>query len=229
MANELKRQRRIAMGDADPTVAFQGNQPMPGMPQGPGNMMGNPQVGQSMGGGMPQPGRLDPNNPQSPYGDAVFTPDQYAQTGTVGFANNSGLNQNSVPGLKNNFQNYNSVEQPDETTSLMLPGMAMSEQAVMRAQRAYAATGDPTPSYQIQPMGIAGVPMDAALNGQFTPGQMSPQLPGNSNNVLAMQGNTTSQLPVNEPGSAENGNAPVLGLSTGRGGGRNQQNQNQLA
>lgn len=211
------------MGDADPTAVFQNNLPMPGMPQGPGNMLGNPQVGQSMGGGMPQPGRLDPKNPQSPYGDGVFSPDQYAQTGTPGFSNNSGQFQSLVPGTGLNAAAYNSVAQPKENTVRMLPGMGMSEEAVSRAQKLYAASGDPNPSYQITPMGMGGRDIQEVLNGgPLTPGQMSSELSGNSTNTLAMQGLTTQSIANGDPNSLGTGNTGSRGTNLGRGGGRNQ-------
>ena len=223
MANELKRQRRIAMGDADPTAVFQNNLPMPGMPQGPGNMLGNPQVGQSMGGGMPQPGRLDPKNPQSPYGDGVFSPDQYAQTGTPGFSDNSGQYQFYVPGRVLNGQAYNTVAQPKADTMPRLDGIGISEEAVSRAQKLYAASGDPTPSYQITPMGMGGTDIKEVLNGSpLMAGQMAGELSGNSMNTLSMQGNTTQSMPKGDPSSLFSGNSDSLGMSTGRGGGRNQ-------
>ena len=141
MANEAKRKRRMEMGDKDPsgaqTVSNDSTsgippQPIPGMPQGAGNMMNNPQVAQSMGGGRPQPGGLDPNNPRSPYGDPVFTQDQLAQTGSIGFTQNSGNNQNFVPGRRLNSQAYNSVMQPEEGSMNMLLPQGLAKEAVIR-------------------------------------------------------------------------------------------------
>ena len=53
-------------------------------------------------------------------------------------------------------------------------------------------------------------------------GQMSGELSGNSMNTLAMQGNTTQSMPKGDPSSLFSGNSGSLGMSTGRGGGRNQ-------
>ena len=231
MANELKRKRREALGDTPLGERIISNdstsgippQPMPGMPQGQGNMMNHPGVGKSMGGGMPQPGRFDQNNPQSPYGDAVFPPDVYAQTGTPGFSNNSGQYQFYVPGRGLNAEAYNTVAQPQDDTMLMLPGIGMSEEAVSRAQKLYGASGDPTPSYPISPMGMGATDIQEVLDGgPLMAGQMAGELSGNSMNTLAMQGNTTQSISNGDPSSLGSGNSGSLGMSTGRGGGRNQ-------
>jgi hypothetical protein len=231
MANDLKRKRREELGDTplgerilsnDSTSGIP-SQPMPGMPQGPGNMMNNPQVPKSMGGGMPQPGRLDPKNPQSPYGDGVFSPDQYAQTGTPGFADRTEQYQFYVPGRVLNAEAYNTVAQPKDDTMLRLDGIGISQEAVSRAQKAYASSGDPTPSYQITAMGPGGTNMEEVINGSpLMAGQMSGELSGNSMNTLAMDGNTTQSMPKGDPASLFSGNSGSLGMSTGRGGGRNQ-------
>lgn len=229
MANEQKRNRRILL-DKDPgaqtisTDSTSGipSQPIPGIPQGAGNMMNNPQVAQSMGGGMPQPGGLDPNNPRSPYGDPVFTPDQLAKTGSIGFAPNSGVNQNFVPGRRLNYQAYNSVMQPEEGMSMeMLLPQGLAKEAATRAQKLYSAgSGDPTPSYQVGPLGMMGTPIEAQLGGQVNPGQMMPTMSGQTNTTMPLQGNNTQTL---EMGNTESlGSEKPRGMNTGRGGGRNQ-------
>ena len=231
MANELKRKRREELGDTPLGERIISNdstsgippQPMPGMPQGQGNMMNNPQVGMSMGNGMPQPGRLDPYNPQSPYGDAVFSNDQYRQTGTPGFSNNSGQFQSLVPGTGLNAAAYNSVAQPKPDTIRMLDVIGISQEAVSRAQKLYAASGDPAPSYQIGPLGMAGQSIEDVLKGgPLTPVQLSSELSGNSTNTLAMQGLTTQSIANGDPNSLGTGNTGSRGTNLGRGGGRNQ-------
>ena len=208
-----KLARRKKMGD-DPTAMSKSNstasgmippQPMPGMPQGAGNMMNNPQVGQSMGGGAPQPGGLDPNNPRSPYGDPVFDKDTLMKTGSVGYAQNTGMPQNLVAGTKYNRQPYNSQQQPYEDSMRMMEPMHMAEEASSRAVKLYGA--EQTPSYQIGPLGMMGTPVEMAVQAP-NPGQFPPQMRQQTNNQLNLQG-------VPDVSAA-------VGMNTGRGGGRNQ-------
>ena len=92
-------------------------------------MMNNPQVGQSMGGGAPQPGGLDPRNPRSPYGDPVFDADTLMKTGSVGYAPNTGMPQNLVAGTVYNRQPYNTQQQPFEDSMRMMEPMHLAESA----------------------------------------------------------------------------------------------------
>ena len=230
MANENKRNRRMQL-DKDPnaqtvstdTTSGIPSQPIPGMPQGAGNMMNNPQVAQSMGGGRPQPGGLDPNNPRSPYGDPVFTQDQLAQTGSIGFTQNSGNNQNFVPGRRLNSQAYNSVMQPEEGSMNMLLPQGLAKGATERAHLLYAAgSGDPTPSYKVGPLGMMGTPIESQLGGEVNPGQMMPTMSGQTNTTMPLQGNNTQTLSMGNTNSLGPENTGNLGMNTGRGGGRNQ-------
>ena len=164
-----KLARRKAAGD-DPTAMSKSNsseagmvppQPIPGAPQGKGNMMNNPMVGQSMGGGMHQPGKIDQNNSQSPYGDPVFSPDVLMKTGAVGFTGNSGAPQNFVAGRGYNQQPYGTVDQPKGESQGMMEPMYLAKEAGDRAEKLYAggAAGDQTrmmPSYQVGPLGMMG-------------------------------------------------------------------------
>ena len=91
--NKQKINRRKAAGDVDPSQVAMSNttmpgsptsntnsmgymgmpaQPIPNQPQGKGNMMNNPQVAASMGGGQPQRGTIS-GEPQTAYGDDVLS------------------------------------------------------------------------------------------------------------------------------------------------------------
>ena len=222
MANELKRKRRMEMGDKDPSGAQTVStdttsgippQPMSGMPQGPGNMMNNPQVGMSMGGGAPQSSSMSGTN-LYPYGDGGLSLAD-GRMGGVGFVENSGQFQNQVPGRKNNQQAFGTVVQPQEGMSqeMLLP-QGLAKEAVTRAQKLYAAgTGDPTPSYQVGPMGMLGTPVEYQVNGQVNPGQIAGMMSSQTQTSMPLTGNTTASIQQS-------------GMNTGRGGGRNQKPQN---
>ena len=208
-----KMARRKAAGD-DPTAVSKSNatfngapapQPMKDTEQGKGNLMNNPQVGQSMGGGMPQPGAFDPNAARSPYGDPVFDPEALAKTGTVGFAPPSPINQNQVPGQRNNRDSIQSaMRQPPESTMQMMDALYASQQTATRQQKLYGE-GVP-PSHMPSPMGMIGQSMEMGMN---IPGQMPYQM------AQQMPAALTPALQVG--GGAET----TQGLDTGSGGGRN--------
>jgi hypothetical protein len=213
--SEAKRKRRMQMGDKDPNATQTSNdstsgipaQPMPGMPQGRGNLMNNPQVGQSMGGGAPQAG----GPAMFPYNDGGLAQGD-PRMGTIGFTTPSGLNENLVPGQKLNAQPYGTVQQPKEGMGqAMLYPMAMGQEAANRASRLYAASGDPTPSYQVGPLGMMGTPIEIQLQGKVNPGQVMSDMSAQTMQTMPLQGNNTQTL--------ASGNA---GMNTGRGGGRNQ-------
>ena len=222
MSNELKRKRRMEMGDADPTKAQTVStdstsgippQPMTGMPQGKGNIMNNPQVGMSMGGGAAQSGSMSGTN-LYPYGDGGLSLAD-GRMGGVGFVENSGQNENIVPGRLLNQQPYNSVEQPKEGMSqeMLLP-QSLAIEAVTRAKKLYAAgSGDPTPSYQVGPLGMMGTPVETSMQGNVNPAQFPLQMLSQSNMSMPLTGNTTAAI-------------EQKGMSTGRGGGRNQKPNN---
>ena len=190
--SQQKINRRKAAGDVDPTMTNQSNatfagapQPMPMAPQGAGNMMNNPMVGQSMGGGMPQSGSLS-GGPQSPYGDPVFTPDVFAKVGTPGYAPNSERNQNIVEGRGLNSP-YGSVQQPLRESQDMMEPMHLAQEAAERAEKLYGP-GQP-PSYQVGPLGMMGFDMDMAQQGGIVPpGAFPSQMSGNSEGGLSLQG-----------------------------------------
>ncbi|MBP03090.1 MAG: hypothetical protein CMM25_09805 [Rhodospirillaceae bacterium] len=212
--NSEKLARRKRMGD-DPNAVSKSNtsqagaipaQPMPGMPQGPGNMMNNPQVGQSMGGGAPQPGAIDPNNPRSMYGDPVFQADTLKNTGTVGFAPPSGVQQNFVAGQVLNRNNY--APQPFNETMEMMGPMALADSASRNAVKQY---GDKeAPPYLIGPLGMMGTDMNMAVQAPI-PGAFPGNMPTQDPNQLGLQGVPDTQMAASQ-----------MGMNTGRGGGRNQ-------
>ena len=222
MSNEAKRKRRMQMGDADPTGAQTVStdttsgippQPMPGMSQGKGNMMNNPQVGMSMGSGAPQSGSMSGTN-LYPYGDGGLSLAD-GRMGGVGFVQNSGQNENLVPGRLLNQQAYNTVAQPKEGMSqeMLLP-QGLAKEAATRAEKLYAAgSSDKTPSYQIGPMGMLGTPVEVSMQGNVNPGQLPAQTPAQTNTTMPLTGNVTASVQQS-------------GMNTGRGGGRNQKPNN---
>ena len=196
-----KLARRKAAGD-DPYARNMSNmttagsppaQPNPHMPQGPGNMLNNPQVAQSMGSGAPTPGSLNPNNPQSPYGDPVFTPEQMAQTGTVGFAQNTPLPEHIVPGRGLNKIAYNAQQQPLPDTQNMMGPMYAAQQAGDRSARLVGQNNPP--SYQVTPMGMAGMDLDTAQRtGAVNAGQIPGNAPQQMFNALGLQGMNNAEM-----------------------------------
>ena len=227
MANDLKRKRRMEMGDKDPSASLTSNdstsgipaQPMPGMPQGRGNLMNNPQVGQSMGGGAPQPG----GPAMFPYNDGGLGQGD-PRMGTIGFTQPSGQNENLVPGRRLNSQPYGTVSQVKEGEGQdMMYSRYYMQESNKSAEKSYAQNGDLTPPFQISPMGPYGLEAQAQTAGQVNPGafpaQMTEQTPGS----MPLQGNSTQSLAAADPSAMGPGNTGSLGMNTGRGGGRNQQ------
>ena len=219
MANEAKRNRRMQMGDKDPSGAQTVStdttsgipaQPMPGMPQGKGNMRNfqatdkNGQMGQNMGSG----------TNLYPYGDGGLSLAD-GRMGGVGFVQNSGQPENLVPGRGLNQQPYNTVPQPKEGMSMdMLLPQELAKEASTRAEKLYAAgSSDKTPSYQIGPMGMLGTPVEVSMQGNVNPGQLPAQTPGQTNTTMPLTGNVTASVQQS-------------GMNTGRGGGRNQKPNN---
>ena len=220
MSNEAKRKRRMQMGDADPTGAQTVStdstsgippQPMAGMPQGKGNMMNNPQVGMSMGGGANQSGSMSGTN-LYPYGDGGLSLAD-GRMGGVGFVQNSGRNQNQLEGPLLNKQAYNQVQPQEGMSQEMLYAQGVAKEAATRAEKLYASSNDKTPSYQIGPMGMLGTPVETTIQGNVNPGQFPMQMPSQSNMSMPLTGNTTAAI-------------EQKGMSTGRGGGRNQKPNN---
>nr|BDD47513.1 hypothetical protein 86 [Pelagibacteraceae bacterium] len=216
-----KLERRKRMGD-DPTAMSKSNtseagridpQPLPDMPQGKGNMMNNPQVGQSMGDGMPQSGSMSGMN-LFPYGDGGL-PVTDGRMGAIGFDGNSGMPQNLVAGRLMNQQPYNTVQQPGGESQNMMNGMYMYQQNGERAMKAYAAQAQGNnemlaPSYQLGPMGIMGREAEV-LGVQPMPGGMPANMDTRTPGELNLIGMQDAQ--------------DAAGMSTKRGGGRNKKSE----
>ena len=185
-----KLARRKKMGD-DPTAVSKSNsseagmvppQPMPGMPQGKGNMTNNTLVGKSMGDGLPQSGALSGVN-YYPYLDGGI-PSVGGQMGTVGFAPPSGNNQNMVGGTILN-RGVAQVQQPYEDSMRMMGPMHDAQQAANFSMKHYGEKG--TPPYQVGPLGMMGTP--AELNSQTpNPAQFPGNMPQQSGNFLSLNG-----------------------------------------
>lgn len=199
--SQEKLNRRKAMGD-DPTAMSMSNttfagspQPIPSAPQGAGNMMNNPQVGQSMGGGMPQGGSLS-GGPQSPYGDPVFEQDVFAKVGTPGYMEPSGRNQNIVEGRGLN-QPYGMVDQPMRETQDMMEPMRLAQEAGDRGEKMYGVGEQPP--YQVGPLGMMGFDMDMAQSmGVTNPGAISPMMSGGGQGGLPVTGTPDVQASMSQ-------------------------------
>lgn len=204
--NDPRTKRRNAMGDPTGRVEI-APQPMPGLPQGAGNLMNNPMVGDSFN---EQTGSLSGVN-QFPYGDGGIQISD-GRMGAVGFTGNSGQPQNLVMGRKQNGGAPYGLPQlgaPDNQTADQMLSMYEAQQAAGRAGKLYASQGDVTPSYAVQPgLGMAGQPPEVTAQGGV-PGQFPADL-SEQGQILGLQG------------EQDVANAQ-LGMSTGRGGGRNQQ------
>lgn len=238
MANSKKLANRLKAGDKNPNqqtvstdttsgIPTDFNQPLPGQPQGPGNMLGNRLNYLSAGSGAQPQRSIDPYATQSMYGDAVFDDQQLAQLGAVGFANNTGKNGNQVPGLKLNAGDYGSVEQVKEGPSQeMLNVYYAGSSANKTAERLYASFGDVTPSYRIGAMGPEGIPPESNAKGALNRGQFPSQMMMQSDQALPLQGvMTTQSLNGSGPEVMGPGNTGSLGMNLGSGGGRNKPNQ----
>ena len=204
--NSEKLERRKRMGD-DPTAGTKSNstmpgappvfnpeQPNPGMPQGKGNMMGNPKNGQSMGGGMPDKSSLDPNNPQSMYGDQVFGADVFAKLGGGGYAPRSDRPQGMVGGTKWNTEAYGTVAQPMGESQNMMDSLYQAQQAGAVSKATYGEI-DPPP-FQLSPMGLYGMDLDKSQGGRPTPGQIPSQMSGQMADSMPLQGMPDAQQAV---------------------------------
>lgn len=204
-----KEARRKKMGD-DPNAQTKSNstaagappppQPIPGAPQGKGNMMNNPMNGNSFN---PQSGSLSGVN-LYPYGDGGL-PIQDGRMGGVGFIPNSGQPQNFVNGRgMNGSMPYNAQNQPNAKTQEMLGPMGLAQDAGERIVKLY---GEGMPgSYQVGPMGMH--PYSSPLEGGMpNPGQVDPTQPSQMFDMAPMQGMPDAQA--------------AAGMSTKRGGGRN--------
>ncbi len=219
MANELKRKRRMEMGDKDPTdVRIASNdstsaippQPMPYMEQGKGNLMNfratdkEGQMGQMMGSGQKK----------YPYGDGGLSLAD-GRMGGVGFVENSGQPQNQVGAMRGlNQQPYNTVAQPKEGMSQeMQNAQYYVSSTIKRGQQLYASSSNKELSHNASPMGMIGTPVEVAMQGNVNPGQLPGQTPAQTNTTMPLTGNVTASVPSS-------------GLNTGRGGGRNQKPQN---
>jgi len=198
--NDPRTKRRNKMGDPTGKMDI-APQPMPGLPQGQGNMMNNPLNGLSFNA---QIGALEGVN-KFPYGDGGI-PVNDGRMGAVGPAGNSGMQQNMVQGQGYNTAPYGipQLSAPDNQSAGMMESTYMAQTAAGRAGKLYAGQ-DPTPSYQVQPgLGMSGTPTPAIAQGE-TPGQIP----------FEMTEQTGMNLPLQ-------GVADVQGMNTKRGGGRNQ-------
>ena len=193
--NKEKLARRKAAGD-DPTAISKSNstfagsispQPMPGMPQGPGNMMGDPRNVSSMYGGESPRSAFDPNNKQSPYGDGVFGSEVQNQklTGNIEIVGSSKFNQNQVKGPDTGLNNIplGMVSSPVDENARMMQPYYLAQAAVSRAEQLYGK-GE-MPSFQVGHLGMMGTPVEVGRpnRGQY-PGTLTQQ----SANYLGLTG-----------------------------------------
>jgi hypothetical protein len=201
-----KLARRKKNGD-DPTARTQSNataagmppapQPIPGAPQGQGNMMNNPMNGNSFN---QQVGSMSGQN-LYPYGDGGL-PIADGRMGGVGFIPNSGRAQNIVSGR--GYQSaiaYNEQQQPNNNSQDAMYGMGLAQDSGKTLMRQYGE-GMPGP-YRPGPMGMH--PYASPLEGGIAnPGQIDPSQGQQMFDTLPTQGMPDAQM--------------AAGMDTGTGG-----------
>ena len=197
--NDPRTKRRNKMGDPAGKMDI-APQPLPGMPQGQGNMMNNPQNVISFN---DQIGSLSGVN-KYPYGDGGI-PVNAGLFGATGPGPNSGQPQNNVQGRGFNSQPYGlpQFSAPTNEEAGQLESLYATNSAVGRAGKLYAGQ-DPSPSYRVAAMGMYGTETPNVAQAQ-TPGQVP----------FEVSGQTGMNLPLQGVGD-------VQGMNTKRGGGRNQ-------
>ena len=166
--------------------------------------MNNPQIGQSMGGGMPQLGSMSGVN-LYPYGDGGV-PVTDGRMGAVGFMPNSKMPQNQVIGRGMNQQPYGTVAAPTGDTAEMMEPMYLAKEAGERAKKLYLSDADGNkqnalPSYQVGPMGMMGTPVEINAKGTPNPGQVPGEQTQQMFSTLALQGMPDAQAAVQPPGT----------------------------
>ena len=212
--NSEKLERRKRFGD-DPTAgtksnstmpgappAFNPEQPIPGAPQGKGNMMGNPNIAKSMGNGMPAPTSINRNSAQSPYDDPVFGADVFAKLGGGTFAGRSDKPQGYTAGTKWNTASYGTVAQPMGETQNMMDSMYQAQQSANASKKAYGEMMPPP--FKMSPMGMYGMDLDKSQGAGLNPGQVPSQLSGQMENSMPLQGMPDAQMAAGM--SVDNGN-----------------------
>ena len=201
--NDPRTQRRKMLGD-DPNKISMSPQPLPGSPQDGtgGNMMNYPAV--DMDGQMSQ--LMGRGGGQMPYGDMGLSPDD-GRLGNVGFVQNSGQAQNVVPGRGQNMDlPYN--QRPALSTQEMETMEPMYDMASALGKTMPGGINNNQPvSYNVTALGPTGsaTPLDP---------KTSPQLTYSDDRQLGLQGFKSAEEAVDQRNQ--------MGMSTGRGGGRNQ-------
>lgn len=229
--NSEKAARRKKAEGRNPNDTAQSNltyngappaQPIPGAPQGQGNMMNTPQTNISYQGSTDNASSMSGVN-LYPYMDSGIQ----LQQGAI--APPSGMNQWATVGQGNNAFPYGMQMQPNEEQARQIePGYFINE-SVRNAQKAGASKammGDPNaqiPSYQISEMGPIGAgPEMPPMAGGYpanTDTRRMEELPlmGMPDAQQAAQMGLVEGPMGMKPGPTSN----AMGMSTGRGGGRN--------
>ena len=143
---------------------------------------------------------------QYPYGDMGLSPDD-GRLGNVTFEPPSGQPENIVPGRVQNSQfNYNQQPQPTPQEMGMLEPMYDMASAMGKTMPGGINNNQPL-SYNVTALGPTGsaAPLDP---------KTSPQLTYSDDRQLGLQGFKSAEEAVDQRNQ--------MGMSTGRGGGRNQ-------
>ena len=191
--SDPRTKRRKAAGD-DPNKTMMAPQPMPGLPQDQkaGNVMNYPMS--DINGQMGQ--QIGAGIGSMTYGD-MKVPQGAPGMGQVGFVGVSGQPQNIVPGRgQNQVFGYNQAPGPTKEQEINMEPMydmnaAMGKTMPEMSQKLFGAGQQPP--YAVTALGPTGMP--APISGNLP--DMRYEMPDN----LPLQGN--------------------MGMSTGRGGGRN--------
>ena len=146
--NDPRTKRRLAAGDDVNKVSIK-PMPIPGLPQGQGNIENYPavdvqgQMGQKMGVG----------GGQYPYGDGMLSSKDQSKLGNIGFVEPSGQPQNIVPNRGRNSQfAYNAQPQPNDQQMEMMEPMYDMASAVGRTMPGGINNGLPV-SYNVTALG----------------------------------------------------------------------------
>ena len=181
-----RTKRRVSMGD-DPNRVSMEVQPTPGSPQGPGNIMNNPNNAKSFN---PMPSAMSIDGSallNSPYGD-----NQHAYNdGRLGAVDPNMVPPSGKPqGRGYQAPKQNSIYPIDGQPVPDAKQMELMNPAEMMAS---AMKFQWTSDYEIGPMGMQGRPADVAVNNPIS-GAFAPTMPEQMPNAMPLNAPTTAGI-----------------------------------
>ena len=196
-----RTKRRASMGD-DPNKISMSVQPTPGSPQGPGNIMNNPNNARSFN-PMPSATSLE-GSPvfNSPYGD-----NQHAyQDGRLGAVDPNMVPPSGLPqgrgykGLKqNSFFPIDGQPTPSPKQMEMDEPIYNMAQAMGNTEPGGLGLRGEAPPWEITPMGMGGRSPEMALNNPIS-GQIQPNMTEQMPTALPLNAATTGGVDGNAKG-----------------------------